>query len=146
MRGMQVILKPVMIDYRHQPEIEHLHDVQARFTGIQPDRINLLRPPVRVAIGFEDERGKVRGGYYVENVAEFCMIGNSPEATERAIEVAPVQLELLRRMGYNRVRCFIPQSLKLELGPKMVAAGLHSLDADFSHYTIDLRGGNNVKG
>lgn len=139
------MLKPVLIDFRHQPDVEHLHDIQARFTGLPVDRPNLMSLPVRVALGFENEQRQIRGGFYIEDVAEFSMLGNSREASELMVEIAPAQLELLRRMGYRQVRTFIPQALKVEAGAMLERTGFVCQDSNFCHYAVDLRGGNNVK-
>lgn len=134
-------LRVVDITPDRMPEVDHLHDCQARMLGIEPERIDLFRPPVLTTVGFEDARGRLRGAYYLEHIAELSFIGNSRAVSECALTFAEAHKSLLRRAQFQRIRTFMPHQIEPEVGPYLRRAGFVCAN-DLGHYAIRIGGGN----
>lgn len=132
-------LKVVMIEPRHLGAVDHLHDVQQRAIGIPVDRPKLLKEPVLLAMGFEDEAGALKGGFYLEATAECCFLGLSPDATEAAIQTAPAIFGFLQGRGIRWLRIQVPKKLVRKVTRQMKAAGFTRTDTELATFTRDLR-------
>jgi hypothetical protein len=132
-------LEPVTLEPKHLGQIDHLHEVQARLTGLPVDHPNLLGAPILLSVAFVNNEGLVKGGEYLEAIAEFCMIGVDPDCTDLAILGADAKCSYLKSRGIRWVLCAIPRKLQPELGPKLEQVGFVNADEKLAYYKKDLR-------
>lgn len=137
---MKDSLKVVMIEPRHLGKIDQLHDEQQKALKCNVDRPLLLKEPVLLALGVEKD-GELIGGGYFEATAEFCMFGNSAEATAAIAEMEPEIMDFLRGRGIRWVRCFVPKKKRLSGLAKMFAKlGFRDDTKKLSHFAKFLGG------